>query len=67
VDHPAGAKQMTRRVFLRIEGMNMSTFVEDTQDLSTIRGGSLLLLHAIERVEKRLEKELHVEPVLPGF
>ena len=47
--------------------MNMSTFVEDTQDLSTIRGGSLLLLHAIERVEKRLEKELHVEPVLPGF
>ena len=37
--------------FLRIEGINFSSFVLDTADLSTIRGGGLLLLQAIERIE----------------
>lgn len=38
--------------YLRIEGVNLSNFVLDTQDLSTIRGGSLLLLRAVERVAR---------------
>jgi hypothetical protein len=35
---------------LRVEGVNLDSFVFDTQDLSTIRGGGLLLLAAIEEV-----------------
>jgi hypothetical protein len=53
---------MTQRVFLRMEGMNMSTFVEDTQDLSTIRGGSLLLLRAVERVKEKFS----LDPISTG-
>ena len=37
---------------LRMEGVNLSNFVFDTQDLSTIRGGGLLLLDAALRVEE---------------
>jgi len=32
--------------YLRVEGVNLDQFVYDTQDLSTIRGGGLLLLQA---------------------
>jgi hypothetical protein len=32
-----------RAYLLRVEGVNMDSFVFDTQDLRTIRGGSLLL------------------------
>lgn len=39
-----------KRFYLRLEGMNFDTFLGDTQDLSTIRGGGLLLLEAAERV-----------------
>lgn len=39
--------------FLKIEGQNFASFLDDTQDLSTIRGGSLLLLD----VPKRLVRE----------
>src|SRR5439155_11793265 len=35
---------------LRMEGVNLDSFVYDTQDLSTIRGGSLLLLGAARSV-----------------
>lgn len=34
-------------VFLRVEGVNLGQFVFDTKDLSTIRGGSFLLLDAV--------------------
>jgi hypothetical protein len=37
--------------YLRVEGVNLGHFVFDTRDLSTIRGGSLLLLQAIPKVE----------------
>ncbi len=37
--------------YLRVEGVNLSNFVFDTQDLSTIRGGSLLLLDAIDKIK----------------
>lgn len=36
------------RYYLRLEAVNLSNFVSDTQDLSTIRGGGLLLLGAVE-------------------
>ena len=35
---------------LRIEGVNLDSFVFDTQNLSTIRGGSLLLLDGVEGI-----------------
>lgn len=35
--------------YLRIEAVNLANFVYDTQDLSTIRGGSLLLRDAVAR------------------
>ncbi len=38
--------------YLRMEGVNLYSFLEDTLDLSTVRGGGLLLLHATERVMK---------------
>lgn len=38
------------RYYLRLEGVNFSSFISDTQDLSTIRGGGLLLLEAAQRV-----------------
>lgn len=42
------------KYYLRMEGVNLSNFVYDTQDLSTIRGGGLLLLDAVERVKKTI-------------
>jgi hypothetical protein len=36
------------KYYLRIEGVNLNNFVDETQDLSTIRGGSLLLLQAVK-------------------
>jgi len=42
--------------FLRIEAMNLGNFVYDTNDLATIRGGSLLLLEAMEEVEKLINQ-----------
>ena len=41
--------------YLRVEAVNISNFVYDTQDLSTIRGGGLLLLDAIERVRAEVQ------------
>jgi hypothetical protein len=31
--------------FVRVEAVNLANFIEDTQDLSTVRGGGLLLLN----------------------
>lgn len=39
--------------YLQVEAVNISHFIYDTQDLSTIRGGGLLLLAAIHQIEKR--------------
>ena len=38
--------------YLRMEGVNLSNVVQDTQDLSTIRGGGLMLLHAVKEAQK---------------
>lgn len=41
--------------YLRLEGVNLATFVYDTNDLSTIRGGGQLLLEAVNRVAEKFE------------
>jgi hypothetical protein len=42
------------KYLLRIEGVNLDNFLFDTRDLSTIRGGSLMLLRSIEMVRRTL-------------
>lgn len=42
--------------YLRIEGVNLSEFVYDTQDLNTIRGGSLMLLDAVRQVVNKVTR-----------
>jgi hypothetical protein len=42
------------KFYLRIEGVNLNNFVYETQDLSTIRGGSLLLLQAAKDVQSNV-------------
>jgi hypothetical protein len=44
--------------YLRMEGVNIANVIGDTQDLSTIRGGGLLLLHAVKEA-KELMSNLH--------
>ncbi|MCI5167950.1 MAG: hypothetical protein D3903_18165 [Candidatus Electrothrix sp. GM3_4] len=41
-----------------MEGVNLSNFVMDTNDLSTVRGGSLMLLRAMDQVEEVIQKAL---------
>ena len=40
--------------YVRIEGVNLDHFVYDTADLSTVRGGGLMLLKAITKAEAYL-------------
>lgn len=54
---------MKDKFFLRLEGVNISNFVYDTQDLNTVRGGGLLLLDSIEMV---WEKFKFLEPISTG-
>jgi len=37
--------------YLRVEAVNLDNFIFDTMDISTIRGGGLLLLDAINKIE----------------
>jgi hypothetical protein len=46
------------KYLLRIEGVNFNSFVTDTQDLSTIRGGGLLLLRAAAGIAEGLQREV---------
>lgn len=43
------------KYYLRVEAMNLSSFLADTQDLSTIRGGNLLLLNAVDELPRQLQ------------
>ncbi|GIK38052.1 MAG: hypothetical protein BroJett011_18850 [Chloroflexota bacterium] len=45
---------------MRVEAVNLSHFVYDTHDISTIRGGSYILLEAIERIAKQFSGRLYV-------
>ena len=46
------------QALMRIEGVNLAAFVDDTNDLSTIRGGSLVLLEAVERVRDAFRADM---------
>lgn len=39
------------KYYLRVEGVNLACFIDDTKDLSTIRGGGLLLLNSVKVIE----------------
>lgn len=43
---------------LRIEGVNLAHCIDDTEDLSTRRGGSLMLLHACPKVQEQFKDDL---------
>jgi hypothetical protein len=45
-----------------MEGVNLSNFVYDTKDLSTIRGGGLLLLNSVREVQERF----NLDPISTG-
>lgn len=49
---------------LRIEGVNLAHCIGDTEDLSTRRGGSLMLLDAIDRIAT--ENTAHLEKISTG-
>jgi hypothetical protein len=59
---------MSAKVFyIRVEGVNFDGFVLDTNDISTIRGGSLALLNAINWIENRLKSNKRkIEVVVKG-
>jgi len=42
--------------YLRAEAVNLANFISDTMDISTIRGGGLLLLHAIDKIKNNFEQ-----------
>jgi hypothetical protein len=52
---PAERNKNVAQYLVRIEAVNLANFIEDTQDLSTIRGGGLLLLNAPEDVPPELK------------
>lgn len=43
--------------YLRVEAVNLANFVYDTTDLSTVRGGGLLLLKAIDDIKTEFSKK----------
>jgi len=51
------------KFYLRTEAVNLYSVIEDTDDLSTIRGGSLLLLKSTEAVSRRFTS---LKPVTTG-
>lgn len=56
------------KFYLRMEGVNLANFVYDTQDLSTVRGGGLLLLDAVKIVQNASQQgaALSLSPISTG-
>ncbi len=54
-----------KKYYLRLEGVNLANFVYDTQDLSTIRGGGLLLLDSIDMVQEKV-KSVNLNAISTG-
>ena len=53
--------------YLRIEGVNLDHFVYDTNDLSTVRGGGLLMLDLVDEVKNCLDEEqIAYQPISMG-
>ena len=44
---------MSIRYYMRVEAINLQHFVYDTNDISTIRGGSFILLEAINNIARQ--------------
>jgi hypothetical protein len=57
----------TSTLYVRIDGVNLSNFVYDVHDLSTIRGGSFLLLDAVRRVQERFRLKAISTGASSGF
>lgn len=51
--------ERTGNHLLRVEAVGFDAVIADTGDLSTVRGGGLLLLNAIEAVGEHLRKEFY--------
>jgi len=47
-----------KKYYIQIEAVNTSNFIFDTYDISTIRGGSFILLETIKKLEKSFPDEL---------
>ena len=47
-----------KKYYIQIEAVNTSNFIFDTYDISTIRGGSFILLETIKKLEKNFPDEL---------
>jgi hypothetical protein len=52
------------RYYLRIEGVNFSSFVLDTTELKVIRGGSLMLLNSVQWLEDKAKEPGNGLPAL---
>jgi len=52
--------------YLRVEAVNLDNFVYDTNDISTIRGGSFLLLDTVNRLESAHDLKGLLEKVSTG-
>ncbi len=52
--------------YLRIEAVNLANFIEDTEQLSIIRGGGLLLLRAMNKLENNFEWEGELNAISTG-
>jgi len=46
--------------YLRMEGVNLGNFVYDTHDLSTIRGGGLLLLESPCKIRDKIKSKYNI-------
>jgi hypothetical protein len=45
------------KYYLRTEGVNLYAFIQDTNELSTIRGSGLLMLRSTEKINEEFTKE----------
>ncbi len=52
--------------YLRIEAVNLANFIEDTEQLSIIRGGGLLLLRAMEKLGNEFARKEELEEISTG-
>src|SRR3989442_660989 len=52
--------------YLRVEAVNLAHFVSDNQDLSAVRGGSLLLLDAVRNLHDMVKDQVGLNPISIG-
>ena len=57
---------MKKDYYLRIEAINLDYFVYDTHDISTIRGGSFMLLSIFDALFDNLKEKLNKNKSFSG-